>query len=246
MKVHRRPAMNGAAACGAILILASVAGEARAQAATPAAPRAPGHAENRVQHPASAQAQRTEPAEPIGLQIGQQAPDATLADPTGASVSLADELKKGPAVIVFYRGGWCPYCNKHLHQWSMHLDELARAGARLIAISPEKPDESAKTIEKDGLKFTVLSDTSMEAAKGFKLVFEMDPQTQKKYKGYGIDLSKHNASATWQLPHPATFVIDASGVVRYASVDTDYTKRADPKDALAAVRALSTKPAGEK
>ena len=174
----------------------------------------------------------------IGLKVGESMPSATMLNADGKDVKLADVAGKAPMVVVFYRGGWCPYCNKHLSQWAKHSEEVKSLGASLVAITPEKPDAAKETSEKDKLDFAVLTDAKLEAAKGFKLLFAMSEDTQKKYKGYGVDLSTRNSSKTWELPHPGTFVIDAGGVVRYASVDTDYTKRPDPEEALKVLREL--------
>lgn len=209
---------------GAALLIAS-AGVASAQPADP-------------KTPAPVKDAATAPAKAPGLAVGEHAPDAKLADAAGKSVELSAIIKDGPVIVVFYRGGWCPFCTKHLAQWTHHADELKQLGVTFVAISPEKPEELAKTAEKNGLKFRMLCDTSMDAAKGFKLAFDMDEKTVTKYKGYGMDLAKSNAIGAWTLPHPATFVIDTDGVVRYASASKDYTKRADPKEAIEAIRKM--------
>lgn len=181
-------------------------------------------------------------AEPLGLKVGDKAPAAlTLKNAKGESVALSSLMGKGPVVVTFYRGGWCPFCNGALKAWQEKLPELEKAGGTLVAITPETPDNAAKTTETDKLTYTVLSDSDESALKAFKVGFEMDAATQTKYKGYGIDLAKHNASGQWKLPHPGTFVINPSGVITYASVSKDYTKRADPAEAIAAVKAITKK-----
>jgi peroxiredoxin len=122
--------------------------------------------------------------------------------------------------------------------WRDKADDLAAAGGRLIALTPESPDRAAETIEKNDLAFAVYSDNTMEAAKAYKVFFEVDPETQRKYKGYGIDLAAWNTTGEWTLPAPGTFVVDRGGVIRYAWADWDYTKRADPDEVIAAVRAV--------
>jgi peroxiredoxin len=174
-----------------------------------------------------------------GLRVGETIPSLTLTNARGEPVDLAPMIAKGPVVVMFYRGGWCPFCNTALRKWQAELPALEKAGGTMIAITPETPDRSAKTAEKDALTYTVLSDTAGDAAKAFKVRFDLEPEIQTKYKGYGVDLSKINASGKWELPHPGTFVIDQGGVVRYASVNADYTKRADPADAVAAVKAIT-------
>lgn len=175
---------------------------------------------------------------PPGLAVGEKAPEAGLLDREGKAVAMADLIRQGPVVVIFYRGGWCPFCTKHLSAWSAKLDELKAMGATVVAISPEKPEALAKTTEKTHVAYTLLCDPRMEAARGFKLAFDLDEKTITKYKGYGIDLGASNAVGSWTLPHPATFVIDTEGVVRYASANQDYTKRADPSDAIEVIRKM--------
>jgi len=177
-----------------------------------------------------------------GLAVGEKAPDAELWNMKGEPVKLSSLYKEGPTVIVFYRGGWCPYCNRSLIEWQGKTDELKAAGGRLVALTPEKPEKGLKTIEKDHLEFTVLSDYKMDAAKAYKVIFELDQGLRSKYKGFGADLEQWNASGTWELPAACTFVVDAGGTIRYAFRDWDYKKRADPTEVIAAVRALKSPP----
>ena len=176
-----------------------------------------------------------------GLSVGDRAPDATLTGLDGKPVQLASLYKDGPVVLTFYRGGWCPFCNRALSAWHDKLDALKAAGGTFIALTPEKPDLASATREKAGGGYAVYSDSTQAAAKAFKVQFAFDAQAQAKYKGYGVDLSKNNASATWELPAPATFVIDKEGVIRWAFADWDYEKRADPDTVIAAVKALAEK-----
>jgi peroxiredoxin len=173
-----------------------------------------------------------------GLSVGDKAPDATLTAPDGTTAKLSDFIKEGPIVVVFYRGGWCPFCVKHLSAWRSAAADVKAAGGTLVAITPERPQGTADTIKKNDLGYRVFSDTNLDAAKGFKLLFELDEETQRKYRGYGIDLSIRNAAKAWSLPHPGTFVVDKSGTVRYAAADKDYSKRTDPSAAVAALKAL--------
>lgn len=174
----------------------------------------------------------------IGLQVGDKAPDAAMMTKSGESMRLADVYAKGPVIVVFYRGGWCPFCTKSLLGWDAKLDEVKAAGATLVAVTMEKPGFIAETTNVQDLDFMVLSDANAEAAKGFKLLFDLDETTQQKYKGYNIDLSSKNANGQWQLPHPGAFIIDKEGVVRYAWAQEDYRTRVSPDEVLAALKAL--------
>ncbi|MDX9912525.1 MAG: peroxiredoxin-like family protein [Phycisphaerales bacterium] len=164
-----------------------------------------------------------------GLAAGEKAPVVKVKDAKGEVVSLGDAWAEGPAVVIFYRGGWCPFCNRSLSAWQDQASALEAKGVNLIAISPETPEFVESTTEKDGLKYEVYSDFTLDASRKFELLFELDSTTIEKYKGYGIDLSKRNASGTWELPHPGTFIVDREGVVRAAWVDEDYTKRVAPE-----------------
>lgn len=177
-----------------------------------------------------------DPATP-GLRVGDRAPDATVYTQSGEPVSLAGLYADGPLVVTFYRGGWCPYCNRAMSAWRDKADDLAAAGGRMIALTPESPDHAAETIEKNDMPFAVYSDNTMEAAKAYKVYFEVDPETQRKYEGFGIDLAAWNTTGEWTLPAPGTFVVDREGVVRYAWAEWDYTQRADPDEVIAALRA---------
>jgi len=175
---------------------------------------------------------------PAGLAIGDKAPDVTLADAAGKPVKLSELWARQPVVLTFYRGGWCPFCNQALAAWQEKLPELDKAGAVLVALTPEKSSYATQTVEKHKLTYRVLSDSKYEAAKSYKTLFEMDKGTQEKYKGYGVDLGEHNAAGTWELPVPATYVIDTAGVVRWVHFNPDYRKRADPGEVIKAVGAL--------
>lgn len=172
-----------------------------------------------------------------GLRIGDRAPDALIQTRDGQTVSLASLYGNGPVVVTFYRGGWCPYCTRQLSEWQGREDELTAAGGRLVAITAESPDNATQTASKHHLGFDIYSDTTMAAAKAYNVYFDLDAGTKSKYKGYGIDLATSNASGTWSLPAPGTFVVDSKGIIRYAWADWDYTKRADADDVIAAVKA---------
>ena len=163
-----------------------------------------------------------------GLSIGEQAPDFTLKDATGVSITLYEELKKGPVILTFYRGGWCPYCNLELRAYQRVLKDITAAGGQLIAISPQTPDSSLTTKEKNELEFLVLSDTNGSVAENYNLIFKLPDYQIEIYKEHGADLTKHNGNDTWELPVPATYIIDRSGKIRFASADPDFTKREEP------------------
>jgi len=171
-----------------------------------------------------------------GLGVGDNAPRATVKTIEGKSVELESLYGQTPLVITFYRGGWCPFCNRALSAWGEALPEIEAAGARWIAITPEQPSYVAETGSKIAGEPDVYSDFALRAASAFGIAFDVDAETRKTYEGYGIDLAARNANGEWRLPHPATFVVDAEGVIRFAEVHTDYRKRTEPEDVLAVLR----------
>jgi peroxiredoxin len=175
------------------------------------------------------------------LKVGVKAPDFNLPNPSGNSVSLNDLLQKGPVVLNFYRGGWCPYCSLELKAYKNHLPEIEELGASLVAISPQTPDNSLTTAEKNELKFQVLSDAGNKTADQFGLVFKLPEELHDLYKGFGLDIPKFNGDDSWELPMPGTYVIDTDGTVKFAFANADYTKRAEPDEVISALKELSGK-----
>mgnify|MGYP005865363415 CR=1 FL=1 len=165
------------------------------------------------------------------LHEGDLAPDFTLPDANGQPVSLAVLRQKGPVVVTFYRGSWCPYCNLQLRAYEAIFPKIREAGATLVAISPQTPEASTEIIDKGSLKFLVLSDVGNQVARGYRLVFVL-PEVLRPYTA---NLPQSNADETWELPMPGTFVIGADGVIRLSFVHPDYTKRLEPSDILAAL-----------
>jgi peroxiredoxin len=162
------------------------------------------------------------------LSQGQKVPHFTLPNTAGKEITLDSLLAKGALVIVFYRGGWCPYCNLELRALQQALPEIEAKGATLIAISPETPDSSLTTQEKNELSFEVLSDRGNLLAKQFGLVFTLPEALRPIYSNFSIDIPAHNGDATFELPLPATYVVATDGTVVYSFAHGDYTQRLDP------------------
>ncbi len=167
---------------------------------------------------------------------GQRAPDFTLPDAKGGPVRLSELLKKGPVVLTFYRGGWCPFCNLQLKSYQAHLAQLRAAGAELVAVSPQTPDATATTAEKDALDFPVLSDMGNQVARSYGLVFRLPDAVVPIYRQFGIELEKANGDASHELPMPATYLIGRDGIVKLAQVEADYKKRMPIETLLEALR----------
>ena len=166
------------------------------------------------------------------LQAGDTIPNFVLPNATGKSVDIQDILSSGLVIISFYRGGWCPYCNLELRALQQWLPEIKAYGGTLVAISPQTPDNSLSTIEKNELTFEVLSDVGNLIAHKFGLVFIVPEALRPIYQEFGIDLPKTNGDETFELPIPATYVVNSDGVIIDAFVNADYTERQDPEEII--------------
>lgn len=172
------------------------------------------------------------------LRTGEQAPEFTLPDQRGKGVSLATLLGSGPAVVTFYRGGWCPYCNIQLRAYQAVLPAMTALGARLVAISPQLPDGSLSTAEANELTFDVLSDVGNRVARSFGLVWSLSEELREALRSNNKALPGINGDDSWELPVPATYVVARDGRVALAAVDVDYRNRLEPDAILATLRSL--------
>jgi len=168
------------------------------------------------------------------IQKGDKATNFTLTNATGEAVTLYDELKKGPVILMWYRGGWCPYCNLTLKAMQDMLPQFEAGGAQLMALTPELPDKSMSTAEKNALAFEVLTDNDNTVARDYGVVFKLTDDVKAYYeKGFG--LSEYNGNDKGELPLGATYVIGTDGIVTYAFLDADYRNRAEPIEVLNAL-----------
>ena len=166
------------------------------------------------------------------LKAGDKAPAFVLDDPDGAKVSSAELLAKGPLVVTFYRGVWCPYCNLDLQAVEEVAGRIRAAGATLVAISPQTAPNSRKAQRDHNLSFPVLSDPGNEVADKFGLRFRLPDEVAALYVGFKIDLQQINGDASRTLPMPARYIIAGDGLIRYAEVNPDYTHRPEPEELL--------------
>ena len=189
---------------------------------------------------------QTQPAVPADarkvqpLSEGEQAAVAVLRRPDGQEVDLATLYANKPTVLIFYRGGWCPYCNAHLGQIATAEPELLAIGYQVLAISPDRPEELAKTLDKQHLTYQLLSDSDVALARAFGLVFRVDDPTLEKYRGFGIDLEQSSGRDHHMLPVPAVYIVDTTGIIRFAHWDPDYKKRLAPEALLKAARTIQS------
>jgi peroxiredoxin len=163
---------------------------------------------------------------------GDVAPSFSLKDPEGNEVSLAELLKKGPVVLSFYRGVWCPYCNMELQALEAAKPEFDKYGASLVAISPQTAPNSRKSVRQNKLSFPILSDVKGKVGEAFGLRFELPDYLVELYKGLKNDLPTFNDDPSWTLPMPARYVIGQDGTILYSEVNPDYTHRPEPEDMI--------------
>jgi len=162
------------------------------------------------------------------LSVGNSIPDASLSLPDGTRVKLKEIVAESPALIIFYRGGWCPYCTGHLGELAEIEADLKVLGFQTLAISPDKPEILAVGAEHYDFPYTLLSDSAMDAAKGFGLAFQVDADTVSLYKNeYSIDLEEHSGQTHHLLPVPAAYLVSGSGEIKFAHTDPDYKSRVD-------------------
>ncbi|MFV2058504.1 MAG: peroxiredoxin-like family protein [Thiohalomonadales bacterium] len=174
------------------------------------------------------------------LNTGEKAIDFTLSNATGVKISLSTLLDKGPVVLSFYRGGWCPFCNLEFKALHDKLPRMKELGATLIGVSPETPDTSTITVENHKLEFEVLSDIGNKIADAYGLVMTLSESMRPHYQEWGFDLPKFNGDDSYQLPVPATYIIDSNGVVTACFINKDYTQRMEPDDIILALESLQT------
>lgn len=164
--------------------------------------------------------------------VGEIAPDFELNNALGKPVALSDYLKKGKVVLTWYRGGWCPYCNMTLQQLQREVPGFNANGASLIALTPELPDKSMSTVEKQNLQFEVLSDVGNEIARAYGIVFKLADDVAEIYDA-SFGMRTYNGDDSYELPLAATYIINEDGKIMYAFLDADHRKRAEPSDLTA-------------
>jgi peroxiredoxin len=170
---------------------------------------------------------------PAGLTVGEAAPAFSGKDQQGKTLVLKDQLKKGPVVLVFYRGYWCPYCNRYLKKLEDSLVMLTGKGASLVAITPEKPESIAKTLDKTKASYPVVYDEGLQIMNKYGVSYAVDTATIERYKKYKIDFNEVNGSNGTNLPVPAVYIVSKEGKIIYRFFNTDYTKRPSVAELLA-------------
>jgi peroxiredoxin len=170
------------------------------------------------------------------LSAGERAPTARLRRVNGELVDLKEMYREKPTMLVFYRGGWCPYCSVQLGHLAKAEAELVALGYQVLAISPDGPEALRESVEKPEFEYELLSDSEMTLAKAFGVAFRVDDQTVEQYRGFGIDLGKASGRDHHLLPVPAVYIIDTEGVIRFAHWDADYKERLEAAILIDAAR----------
>ncbi len=179
-------------------------------------------------NPVPDSAQKVQP-----LQIGSKLPAISLRTISDAPFDLNKAISEKPTVLIYYRGGWCPYCNAQLGQLKEIDATLTEIGYQIFAVSADCPDKVKETIDKHNMNYTLLSDNDMAYARALGIAFRLDETTYKKYTGYGIPIEEHR-----QLPVPSVFIIGTDGVIKFEYVNPDYSVRLDPDVILAAAKSV--------
>ncbi len=182
------------------------------------------------------QAVPTDASQVNPVEVGSTAPNVILARADGSPVPLHDLVADQPVVLVFYRGGWCPYCNRHLSDLGQIEGELKALGYRIHAVSPDKPEKVAETVADGEVDYSLYSDASAEAAQAFGLAFRVDAETYENLLGYGIDLEAASGEDHHLLPVPAVFLIGRDGTVDFRYYNPDYKERLSGEALLKAAR----------
>jgi peroxiredoxin len=175
-----------------------------------------------------------------GIPVGQHVPDGTVLGADGKPVSLSSLYAKGPVLLAFYRGGWCPYCNFEIRELSKAYPEFQKRGVQPVAVSVEKPEEEAKMTATYTVPFPILSDGDLALIEPFHVVNKVEGEQLKRLSGYGIDLEKPSGKTHHVIAIPSLFLIDQTGIVRWAHSDPTFTVRPTPGQLLAAIDALQS------
>jgi peroxiredoxin len=171
--------------------------------------------------------------DPQGLDINDMAPEFSAKDQDNKEINLKEQLGKGPVVLVFYRGQWCPYCNKQLKKLEDSLSLITGKGASLIAVAPETAENILKTVEKTKASYPILHDEGLKIMKAYEVAFTVDDKTIEKYKGYGIDFTQANGTMNGaNLPVPALYIISKEGKIIFRHFDKNFAKRVSVAEIL--------------
>ena len=186
----------------------------------------------------------TDPAQVVPLPVGAAMPAVVVRNPDGSERTLGPGPLARPTILIFYRGGWCPYCNRHLGALKKAEPELLTLGYDLLFLSADRPEILYSSLKEPDIHYTLLSDAAMSAARAYHVAYRLSDQELAKYRQYGIDLEVASGQAHHELPVPAVFIIDRAGVIRFVHANPDYTRRISPEELLAAARDVARRGEG--
>ncbi|MDH3981601.1 MAG: AhpC/TSA family protein [Kiritimatiellaceae bacterium] len=172
------------------------------------------------------------------LMIGQPVPAGAAVTVEAKAFDLQSAASEQRLAIIYYRGGWCPFCTTQLKQLNHLYDELMLLGFRIIALSPDKPSKLRESLDGSELSFTLLSDSTMKTAQAFGIAYEVDKPSLKKLKAYNIDIEEASGETHHLLPVPSVFLVGTDGRIDFVYANPDYTTRLDPEVLLAAARSV--------
>jgi peroxiredoxin len=173
--------------------------------------------------------------------LGNHLPDVAVRTMDGRSTPLSEVVAHKPAVLVFYRGGWCPCCNLQLSGLRLIEKDVQASGYQVIAISPDRPEELLKTLGRDHLNYTLVSDSTAAAIEAFGIACKVDDEMTARYRANGIDLDQYSGEMHHILPVPAVYIVDGDGTLQFSYVHPDYRVRLPAEVVLAATQAIAAK-----
>jgi peroxiredoxin len=182
-----------------------------------------------------------DPAQVKPLNVGDRAPTFTVRTAKGDSYVFDANKRTKPALLIFYRGGWCPYCNTQLASLRTAEPELIAMGYEVLFMSTDRPELLYSSLKEPGINYTLLSDAKVQAAEAFGVAFRLDDATFARYKGFGIDLEATTGETHHELPVPSVFIVDKRGVIRFVHWNPDFKVRLGADDILAAGKAAAGK-----
>ena len=177
-----------------------------------------------------------------GVAVGQRAPDVRAKDIQGGDVRLSDLTARGPVLVAFYRGGWCPYCNHEIRELAKAFGDFERRGVTPVAVSVDRPDKASITGGSYHVPFPVVSDPELSFVEGFRVAKKVEAADYIKYRGFGVDLEEYSGKAHHTIAVPSLFLVDRGGVVRWAHSSLDYTSRPSVAQVLAAIDTAKLSP----
>ena len=180
----------------------------------------------------------SDPAKVVPLAVGSAIPAVTVRNPDGSERRLGPGPLARPMVLIFYRGGWCPYCNRHLGALKKIEPQLIGLGFDLVFLSADRPEILYSSLKEPDIHYTLLSDASMRAARAYRVAYRLGPEALKQYGEYGVDLEAASGEKHHELPVPAAFIIDRAGIIRFEYANPDYTVRISPDGSSTGQRPL--------